>query len=137
MEVAKGQHPFAIVLACADSRVSPEVVLDQGLGDLFVVRLAGNVVSDEAIASIEYAAAHLGSSLVVVLGHQKCGAVKATMDVVLKGEHPHGNIAFLVDAIRPAVVRAKGLPGDLLDNAIKVNALLMVDEIKRTPRCAR
>ena len=132
-ELAAGQKPFAVVLACADSRVSPEILFDQGLGDLFVVRVAGNVLDKHALASIEYAVDHLGAQLVMVIGHQRCGAVKATVDVVSKGDHPHGNIAYLVDAIRPAVTRAKGLPGDLLDNAIKVNALLMVDEIKRSP----
>ena len=132
-ELASGQKPFAVVLACADSRVSPEILFDQGLGDLFVVRVAGNVLDKHGLASIEYAVDHLGAQVVIVVGHQKCGAVKATVDVVAKDEHPHGNIASLVEAIRPAVTRAKGLPGDLLDNAVKINALLMVDEIKRTP----
>ena len=81
-ELAKGQQPFAIVLGCADSRTSPEVLFDQGLGDLFVVRVAGNVLDDHALASIEYAVEHLGAQLIVVLGHQRCGAVQAAKDTV-------------------------------------------------------
>src|SRR6266700_5152546 len=79
-ELAKSQHPFAIILSCSDSRVPPEIVFDEGLGDLFVVRVAGNVVDDDVLGSIEYAVEHLGSSLVVVMGHQSCGAVKAVVD---------------------------------------------------------
>ena len=88
-ELAKGQHPFAIILACADSRVPPEFLFDQGLGDLFVVRVAGNVTGEEVLGSIEYAVAHLHVPLVVVLGHEKCGAVKAALDQV----EPEGNLA--------------------------------------------
>ena len=94
-----GQHPFAVVLTCADSRVPPEVVFDQGLGDLFVVRVAGNVAATDEIGSIEYGAEHLGAPLVVVLGHTKCGAVTA----VVKGEPVTENIGKLVAPIVPAV----------------------------------
>jgi carbonic anhydrase len=96
---SNGQHPFATVLACADSRVPPEVVFDQGLGDLFVVRVAGNVAATDEIGSIEYAADHLGTALVVVLGHTKCGAVTA----VVKNESVTENIGKLVAPIVPAV----------------------------------
>src|SRR5215218_7417660 len=90
--VAGGQHPIAVVLSCSDSRVPPELVFDQGLGDLFVVRVAGNVADDAVIASIEYAVEHLGPTLVVVLGHEKCGAVAATLDAVKTGGAVPGHL---------------------------------------------
>src|SRR5438876_2096699 len=102
-ELAKSQHPFAIIVSCSDSRVPPEIVFDQGLGDLFVVRVAGNVIDDHSLGSIEYAVDHLAVRLVVVLGHQRCGAVKAAKDTIAaKGEAP-GHIQSLVTAIKPAV----------------------------------
>src|SRR6059036_1627413 len=102
-ELAKSQHPFAVVLGCSDSRVPPEIVFDQGLGDLFVLRVAGNVINDESLGSIEYAVDHLAVRLIVVLGHQRCGAVKAEKDTIAaKGEAP-GHIQSLVTAIKPAV----------------------------------
>lgn len=104
LETARnGQHPFATVLTCSDSRVPPEVVFDQGLGDLFVVRVAGNVAATDEIGSIEYGADHLGTPLVVVLAHTKCGAVTA----VVKNEHVTENIAKLVAPIVPAVKGVK------------------------------
>jgi len=107
-ELATGQHPFAIVLGCADSRTSPEVLFDQGLGDLFVIRVAGNVVNDETEGSIEYAVEHLGARLIVVLGHERCGAVKAAKETLAsKGKAP-GHIQSLVKAIRPAVKATAG-----------------------------
>jgi carbonic anhydrase len=126
MEVSKGQSPFAIIVGCSDSRIPPEIVFDQGLGDLFVVRVAGNVLEDIGMGSIEYAVDHLGVSLVVVLGHGKCGAVSATV----QGGHAPGHIGAIVKAISPALEKAKGLAGDLTDNTIKVNAQLMVEQIK-------
>jgi carbonic anhydrase len=102
-ELTKSQHPFAIILSCSDSRVPPEIVFDQGLGDLFVVRVAGNVIDDHALGSIEYAVDHLAVRLIVVLGHQRCGAVKAAKETIAaKGEAP-GHVQSLVAAIRPAV----------------------------------
>lgn len=101
-ELAKGQHPRAVVVGCADSRVPPELLFDQGLGDLFVVRVAGNVAEPGVVGSVEYAAEHLGTPLVVVLGHEGCGAVKATLD----GAGEDGNIGSLVRDIRPAVATA-------------------------------
>jgi len=103
-ELAKGQHPFAVIVACSDSRVAPEIVFDQDLGKIFVVRTAGNVVDPIALGSIEYAVEHLHAPLVVVLGHESCGAVKATIES--KGE-PEGNIGAIVKKIMPAVKRAK------------------------------
>ena len=101
-ELAKGQHPVAAVVGCADSRVPPELLFDQGLGDLFVVRVAGNVAEPGVIGSVEYAAEHLGTPLVVVLGHEGCGAVKST----LEGAGEGGNLGSLVKDIRPAVASA-------------------------------
>src|SRR5215475_49886 len=103
-ELAKSQHPFAIILSCSDSRVPPEIVFDEGLGDLFIVRVAGNVLNDEGLGSIEYAVDILGARLIVVLGHQSCGAVDAAMKTVAaKGKVP-GHIQSLVTAIKPVVV---------------------------------
>jgi carbonic anhydrase len=103
-ELAKGQHPFAVIVACSDSRVAPEIIFDQDLGKIFVVRTAGNVVDPIALGSIEYAVEHLHAPLVVVLGHESCGAVKATIES--KGE-PEGNIGAIVKKIMPAVKRAR------------------------------
>src|SRR5262245_1153033 len=106
-ELASGQSPSAIIVSCSDSRTTPEVLFDQGLGDLFVVRCAGNVVDDHALGSIEYAAEHLGTRLIVVLGHQRCGAVKAAREVIASGSMPHDHIASLVESIKPAVLATK------------------------------
>ena len=100
---ADGQSPFAIILGCADSRVPPELIFDQSIGDLFVVRVAGNVVTPTQIGSIEYAAENLGSSLIVVLGHSSCGAVKGTMDIVAADQKVTPGLQSLVDLIKPAV----------------------------------
>jgi carbonic anhydrase len=130
--LAAGQQPFATILACADSRVAPEIVFDQGLGDLFVVRVAGNVVDDAVLASIEYSVIHLGSSLVMVLGHERCGAVKATLDA-LEG---HGDpadadtkIAALAGPITPAVRAVPAGTADRLDAAVSLNAAHAAAEI--------
>ena len=124
--VASSQHPFAIILGCSDSRVPPEVVFDQGLGDLFVIRVAGNIADPAALGSIEYAAEHLGVGLVVVLGHSRCGAV----DAAVKGGEAPGHIPVLVDAIMPAVEKTREQPGDRLDNAVKANALLVAEQLR-------
>ena len=121
LELAKGQAPFAIVLTCSDSRVAPELFFDQGLGDLFVIRNAGNILDDHAIGSMEYAVEHLHASLIVVVGHGKCGAVSAA---VAGGEIP-GHIRSLVEAITPAVEEVKNLPGDKVDNSVRANAQRM------------
>ena len=125
-ELHKGQKPFAVIVGCSDSRISPEIIFDQGLGDLFVIRVAGNIVDDVALGSIEYAVDHLGTKLVVVLGHSKCGAVTATV----QGGAVHGHVESIVQAIKPAIEAAKGLPGDLTDNTIKANARLVADQIQ-------
>ena len=128
-ETAKGQHPFAIIVSCSDSRVPPEILFDQGVGDLFVVRTAGEVVQAVDIGSVEYAAEHLHAPLIVVMGHKRCGAVDAT----IKGGHVPDNILAIAKIIAPAVEKAKGMKGDLLDNAVRINAENMAQAIERSP----
>ncbi len=125
-ELTEGQKPFAVIVGCSDSRTPPEIIFDQGLGDLFVIRVAGNIVDDVALGSIEYAVDHLGTRLIVVLGHSKCGAVTATV----QGGAFHGHIGNIVLAIKPAISEAKDLPGDLTDNTIKANARLVAGQIQ-------
>ncbi|MBI3830159.1 MAG: carbonic anhydrase [Planctomycetes bacterium] len=127
-ETAKGQKPFAAVLACADSRVGPELVFDQGLGDLFVVRVAGNVVDDTALASLEYAVKHLGVKLIVVLGHSKCGAVDAAVKQVKEDSH----LGKLTGLIKEAVEQSKKWSGDAVQNAVSANALLTAQRLKKS-----
>ena len=124
-EVAQGQHPFAIIVCCSDSRVGPEVVFDQGLGDIFVVRTAGEVVDDVGLGSIEYAAEHLHVPLILVLGHQRCGAV----DAAVSGAQPHDHLASVLAAIQPAVAKSQGEPGDKLDNAVRAQVRHVVEEL--------
>ena len=124
-ELAASQHPHATILSCADSRVTPEIVFDQGLGDLFDVRVAGNVAGDTEIASIEYAAEHLGVPVLVVLGHQRCGAVTAAAEA---GE-AHGHLPTLIAAIRPAIEQARGMAGDAIDNAVRINVENVVRQV--------
>jgi carbonic anhydrase len=107
-ELATSQHPFAVVLGCADSRASPEIVFDQGLGDLFVTREAGNVVDDHTIGTIEYAVEHLHAPLVVVLGHERCGAIAAARDTIAAHGKADGHVDSLVRAIKPAVDATSG-----------------------------
>lgn len=125
-EIAKSQHPFAIVLGCSDSRVPPEVIFDQGLGDLFVIRVAGNIVDNAVLGSIEYAVEHLHPPLVMVLGHKKCGAVSAAV----AGGHAPGHINSLVEAIMPAVERARNRAGDLVENTVRINVDMAVGQLK-------
>jgi carbonic anhydrase len=127
-ELVQGQKPFAIILCCSDSRVGPEIVFDQELGNLFVVRTAGEVLDAAGIGSVEYAVAHLGSPLLLVLGHEHCGAVAAA---VADAKEP-GDIARIVKAIRPAVARTKGEPGDRLQNAIRANVQDIAARLRRT-----
>lgn len=132
-ETAKnGQHPFATVLGCSDSRVPVETLFDQGVGDLFVVRTAGNVAGPDELASIEYGVGHLGTPVVLVLGHTGCGAVTA----VVENAHAGGNLPAVLNQIRPAVAKAKaGRPtsggGDILSKAIKANVWLVMENILR------
>src|SRR6184192_2387096 len=126
-ELAKSQHPFAVVLGCSDSRVPPEIVFDQGLGDLFVLRVAGNVIDDHSLGSIEYAVDHLSVRLIVVLGHQSCGAVKAAKDTIAAKTKAPAHIQSLVTAIQPAVevtVRAD------LETTVKANVKDVVQAVR-------
>jgi carbonic anhydrase len=126
-ELAKSQHPFATIISCSDSRVPPEMVFDQGLGDLFICRVAGNVINDENLGSVEYSVDHLGVRLIVVLGHQSCGAVKAAKETIAaKGKAP-GHIESLVTAIKPAVEST--INGDL-DATIKANVKHVVNALR-------
>jgi carbonic anhydrase len=127
-ELVSGQHPHAAILGCADSRVPPEIVFDQGLGDLFDVRVAGNIAGDAEIASLEYAVEHLDVPLVVVLGHQRCGAVTAATE----SGQAQGHLPTLVAAIRPAVEKAKGMPGNLVDNAVRTNVEMVVAQLRKS-----
>jgi carbonic anhydrase len=127
-ELVQGQKPFAIVLCCSDSRVGPEIVFDQELGNLFVVRTAGEVLDAAALGSIEYGVAHLGSPLLLVLGHEQCGAVAAA---VADAKEP-GHIANIVKAIRSAVARTKGEPGDPLQNAVRANVQDIAAQLRST-----
>src|ERR1043166_1146874 len=126
-ELAKSQHPFAIIVSCSDSRVPPEIVFDQGLGDLFICRVAGNVINDESLGSIEYAVDHLGVRLILVLGHQSCGAVKAARETIAaKGKAP-GHIESLVTAIKPAV---EATAKDDLETTVKANVQNVVKALR-------
>ena len=126
-ELTKDQHPFAVILSCSDSRVPPEIVFDQGLGDLFVVRVAGNVIDDHGLGSIEYAVDHLGARLIVVLGHQSCGAVKAAKETIAaKGKAP-GHIQSLATAIQPVV---EATAKDDLDTTVKANVKHVVQALR-------
>jgi len=119
-----GQKPYAIILGCADSRVVPELAFDTGLGELFVVRVAGNVANSSSTASIEYAVAHLGSKVIVVLGHQSCGAVTAAMD---GGDNGY-NLNHLLSHITPAMAASK--EGATVNDVVKKNIELTVEELK-------
>ena len=127
-DLALGQQPFAIILTCADSRVSPEIYFDQGLGDIFVLRNAGNLLDDHTIGSIEYAVEHLGSGLILVVGHSKCGAVGAA---VAGGDAP-GHIPSIVESIKPAVAASASEAGDKVDNAVRANARLVAAALRQS-----
>lgn len=123
---AKDQRPFAIVLGCSDSRASPEIVFDEGIGDIFVVRVAGNVVGPIEMNSIEFSVDNLQPSLIFIMGHENCGAV----DAVLKQKtHDMGAVA---DLIRPAVAASAHLPGNPIENAVKTNVRMIVYTLKKT-----
>ncbi|MEO8438793.1 MAG: carbonic anhydrase [Spartobacteria bacterium] len=125
-ETAESQHPIAVIVGCSDSRTPPEIIFDQNIGDLFVVRTAGEVVGDYALGSIEYAVEHLGARLIVVLGHERCGAVAAA----IAGDNAPGHVGAIVRSIRPAVLAVRGESGDELVNAIKSNVDRVAKEIR-------
>lgn len=123
-ELKEGQSPYAVIVSCSDSRVTPTTVFNAGLGEIFDIRIAGNVVDDDALGSIEYGAEHLHSPLIVVMGHQSCGAVTATYNKVVKGEKVEGHIEDLVEKIEPSVN-----PSKTIDDAIHNNIDAVVKEI--------
>ncbi|WP_306210327.1 carbonic anhydrase [Actinoplanes sp. RD1] len=120
-KVATAQHPFAITLGCADSRVSPEVLFDRGVGDIFDNRVAGNIVDDLLLGSVEFAVAEFATPLIMVLGHERCGAIKATLGVVRDGGTPPGHIGAIVHALRPVVEPLAGGSGDVVEQAVQDN----------------
>jgi carbonic anhydrase len=132
--LAEGQYPEAVLVSCSDSRVAPEILFDVGVGDIFVVRVAGNVVSGAGVTvkgSIEYAIAELNVPLIMVLGHSGCGAVKAAIKHIDAKDSLPGAIDGLVELIKPAVAQSKGQPGDSLENAIRKNVEIGVAQLKQ------
>ncbi|WP_009631640.1 carbonic anhydrase [Synechocystis sp. PCC 7509] len=127
-EIATVQHPFASILSCADSRVPAEMIFDAGLGDLFVVRIAGNVVSPRVMGSLEYATKILGSQLIVILGHERCGAVTAAVEGTLL----EGEIGTFVADIKPALARIKDMEGDRIDNAVIANVQYQLEVLNKS-----
>ena len=136
-ELATGQEPFAIILGCSDSRVPAEIVFDQGLGDLFVIRIAGNIVAESQVGSVEFAAARFLTPLVVVLGHSQCGAILATLEELQQqANHPSRNLRSIVDRVRPSVeaLLATELRHDreaLIRQAVRANIRASVDHLRR------
>lgn len=123
-----GQSPYAIILGCSDSRVPPEIIFDQGLGDLFVIRVAGNVVDDIVLASIEYAAEHLHTPLLMVLGHTNCGAVGAA----LQDDELDGHLPSIAQAIEEAVEKTRDSDGDTLDMTIRAHARITAEHLEES-----
>ena len=130
VELAGGQSPFATIFSCVDSRVPPELIFDRGLGDLFVIRTAGQVLDSAVLGSLQYGVAELKIPLLVVLGHEKCGAVKATVEAVENNATAEAEINWLVEGIRPAVEKVHNDAGDMLDNAVRANVELTVEKLK-------
>jgi carbonic anhydrase len=134
-ELAKGQAPFATVLGCSDSRVPPEWIFDAGLGELFVVRVAGNVLSSEVAGSLQYAVSHLETPLLVVLGHEGCGAVSAALAMKYEGVHERSRIQTLVDDVLPGLPNEDPQlsPEERLAHAVECNVRAAVRGIKNSP----
>jgi len=128
--LSKGQNPFAAVLSCADSRIAPEYCFDTARGDVFVCRVAGNFASDDIVASLEYTVTVLNTPLILVLGHESCGAIDATIKSIKDGTTLPGHMRNLVTALAPAVHAVQGEPGDLLANAIRRNVTLNAKKLK-------
>jgi carbonic anhydrase len=131
--LAHGQFPEAVIVSCADSRVAPEILFDVGVGDIFVVRVAGNVIDGAGVSvkgSIEYGIAELNAPLILVLGHSGCGAVKAAIQHINDKDSLPGAINGLVELVKPAVARSKGMPGDPLENTIRQNVAIGVERLQ-------
>lgn len=135
-KVAAGQEPFAIILGCSDSRVPAEIVFDQGLGDLFVIRVAGNIVAPSQIGSVEFAAARFGTRLVVVLGHSNCGAITATIEELQRGSKEQSrNLRSIVDRVRPSVEALIEMddhknPEELVHQAVRANIRMSANQLR-------
>ncbi len=123
------QYPYAMILGCADSRVPPELLFDEGLGDLFIVRHVGNTADWTALAAVEYAVRHLGVPLVVVLGHEVCGAIQAAASHTHSGE-PEENLGSVLALLQPAVEKGRAQPGDPLENAMRCNIAMQAEAIR-------
>jgi carbonic anhydrase len=134
-ELAKAQHPYATILGCSDSRVPPELVFDAGFGELFIVRVAGNVISPEVMGTLQYAGVHLRTPLFVVLGHEGCGAVQAALAVKHEGARERARIALLLENILPGLpdFDARLAPQDLLDAAVEANVRWSMHQVLETP----
>ena len=130
LEIAQTQRPFATLISGSDSRVPPEVLFGRGVGELFIIRNAGNTVDTAAMGSLEFSVAVLGVPLVVVMGHERCGAVKAALDVVEKSASFPGSIGRMIEPIIPAVLQSRGESGDALDAAIRANVARTVNRLK-------
>ena len=130
IEITRGQAPIAVLVSCSDSRVPPELLFGRGLGELFIVRNAGNSVDTVALGSIEYGVAQLGVPLIVVMGHERCGAVEAAVSVVRDGASFPGSIGRMIEPIVPAVLRAQRQGGDLLDGAVRENVRGVVNRLR-------
>jgi carbonic anhydrase len=131
--LAAAQHPFAVVVGCIDSRVPPELVFDQGLGDLLCIRTAGGVLDEAVLASIQYGVEELRIPLVLVLGHERCGAVAATLDHLRTGAPVPGHLALLVDEIAPAARRTRAVPGDWAEHTMRAHTSWVRDAIRADP----
>lgn len=132
--LAAGQAPFAVLVSCSDSRVPPEIVFGRGLGELFTIRIAGNTIDTTALGSIEYAVEHLGVPLVVVMGHERCGAVSAAAEVVQRNTHFPGAVGAMLQPIVPAVLAARAAhpEGDLVDQSVRENVRQVVQHLRET-----
>lgn len=128
VELSEGQFPFATIIGCSDSRVSGEILFDQGFGDLFVSRTAGQVMAEATFGTIEFAYLELGTKLIVVLGHSGCGAVGAA---IKRPESPQGHIVTLINAIKPAAIQAQSMGGNKLENAVKYNVINQVERLRQ------
>ncbi|MCI4063935.1 carbonic anhydrase [Micromonospora sp. R77] len=127
--VADGQHPFAVIVGCSDSRLAAEIIFDRGLGDLFVVRTAGHTVGPEVLGSVEYAVTVLGTPLIVVLGHDSCGAVQAARDVATTGTPPAGHLGAVVDAVVPSLQRAAEQGVTTIDGIVDIHIAQTVEAL--------
>jgi carbonic anhydrase len=134
-DLALAQRPYATIVGCSDSRVAPELVFDVGLGELFVIRVAGNVISPEVMGSVQYAAQHLGTPLFVVLGHEGCGAVSAALDAIHRGRQQRSRIQRLLDAMIPGLMGIEpGLePDDELRRGVEANVRWSIRQLRATP----